>query len=255
MYTEYLNNAKAWALEAGEILQSRFRSAHLTSQTKQNAFDVVTDADKTSESFLKEQIAKTYPDHAILGEESGLTGSGNAEWEWIIDPLDGTTNFSQGLPIFCVSIGLVHNGRPAAGVVYAPALGELFEASAGGGAFLNGKPIQCARKSELGEMVVATGAPYDRATNPDNNLQNILNVAPRVRGTRRMGSAAIDLCYTAAGFFDAYWELNIMPWDAAAGVLMVLEAGGVVRSLRENRNISIIAGSEETLAVFSPLIS
>ena len=173
---------------------------------------------------------------------------------WIIDPLDGTTNFNQGLPVFSVSIALQHNGVTVVGVVYAPYLGEMFTALKGNGAYLNGKPIHVRRNSDIGSMVVATGMPYDRDRHPDNNLDNISRVCLRVRGTRRMGSAAIDLAYTAAGYYDAYWELNLNIWDVAAGILLVQEAGGVVGSLRENRNQSVIAGSAESLSVFRPLI-
>lgn len=254
-YGEYLKMASKWAREAGDILMGYFRRRDLESDTKLNIFDVVTEADKASEAFLIRSIRAAYPSHAILAEESGEAGSSGSEWRWVIDPLDGTTNFSQGLPVFCVSIGLEYRGETVVGVVFAPKLGELFEACRGGGATLNGEPLHCSGKSDLDRMVVATGVPYDKAVNPDNNLDNILRVAPRVRGVRRMGSAAIDLAYTAAGFFDAYWELNLKPWDVAAGALMVSEAGGVVESIRSDRNVSVIAGSPASLDVFRQLIN
>lgn len=253
-YSKFLAEATKWAIEAGEVQLEYFRSSVLRSNTKQNDFDVVTEADKSSEKLIMESIARTFPDHGILSEESGEAGKCNSEWRWVIDPLDGTTNFSKGLPVFSVSIALEHNGEIVVGVVYAPYLHDLFQAAKGCGATLNGEYIHCKANRDLPTMVVATGMPYDRAMNPDNNLDNIARVCTKVRGTRRMGSAAIDLCYTAAGFFDAYWELNLNPWDVAAGALMMKEAGGTVRSIRDNRNISIIAGHEETLEVFSPLI-
>lgn len=253
-YSLYLAKAVELARAAGEIQLSYFRNPRLSSQTKLNSFDVVTEADKASERLILDGIRSTFPQHAILSEESGKEGTKDAEWLWVIDPLDGTTNFNQGLPVFSVSIALQHKGSTVVGVVYAPYLGELFTAVRGQGAYLNGNPIHVRHNTDLGTMVVATGMPYDRDRHPDNNLDNISRVCLRVRGTRRMGSAAIDLAYTAAGYYDAYWELNLNPWDVDAGILLVQEAGGIVGSLRENRNQSVIAGSAETLEVFRPLI-
>lgn len=253
-YTVYLDKAVELARSAGEKQLSFFRNPELAFQTKLNSFDVVTEADKASERLIIEGIHSAFPGHSVLAEESGRDGTDDAEWLWIIDPLDGTTNFNQGLPVFSVSIALQHNGVTVVGVVYAPYLGEMFTALKGNGAYLNGKPIHVRRNSDIGSMVVATGMPYDRDRHPDNNLDNISRVCLRVRGTRRMGSAAIDLAYTAAGYYDAYWELNLNIWDVAAGILLVQEAGGVVGSLRENRNQSVIAGSFESLSVFRPLI-
>lgn len=253
-YQKYLESALAWAKEMGRIQLSHFRSQHLEMHSKLNNFDVVTAADKESEEYIKKVITATYPDHAILSEESGAGGTETSEWRWVIDPLDGTTNFSQGLPVFSVSIALEHKGVIVVGVVYAPYLNELFHAVKGGGAWLNGRRLSVTHKVELSAMVVATGMPYDRDRNPDNNLDNISRVCMQVRGTRRMGSAAIDLAYTAAGFYDAYWELNLNPWDVNAGILLVQEAGGVVKSIRENRNCSIVACSQKTLQVFGKLL-
>lgn len=253
-YTVYLDKAVELARSAGEKQLSFFRNPELAFQTKLNSFDVVTEADKASERLIIEGIHSAFPGHSVLAEESGRDGTDDAEWLWIIDPLDGTTNFNQGLPVFSVSIALQHNGVTVVGVVYAPYLGEMFTALKGNGAYLNGKPIHVRRNSDIGSMVVATGMPYDRDRHPDNNLDNISRVCLRVRGTRRMGSAAIDLAYTAAGYYDTYWELNLNIWDVAAGILLVQEAGGVVGSLRENRNQSVIAGSFESLSVFRPLI-
>ena len=253
-YQEYLDKATELALKAGEIQLKYFRSRGLKSATKQNEFDVVTEADKASEKCITDGIKEAYPTHGILAVESGAIANQDSEWQWVIDPLDGTTNFNQGLPAFSVSIALKHKGQTVAGVVYAPYLRELFTATAGGGAYMNGNRLECGRNTHLETMVTATGMPYDRAVNPDNNLDNIGRVSTRVRGIRRMGSAAIDLAYTAAGYFDAYWELNLQPWDVAAGSLIVEEAGGRVESIREDRNMSVIAGSSETLRVFRPLI-
>lgn len=239
-YDKYLDAALKMANEAGEVLLSYFRSDRLETQTKSNDSDVVTAADKASERIIKNFIHSEFPDHGILSEESGQENF-DREWRWVVDPLDGTTNFSQGLPVFSVSIALEHNGEAVVGVVYAPYLGELFHAVKGSGAFLNGKPIHCSHKSRLSQAVVATGVPYDKRENADNNLREIARTVPEVRGVRRLGSAAIDLSYTAAGFYDAYWELNLNRWDVAAGILIAKEAGATVASIRENRNFSILA--------------
>ncbi len=163
----------------------------------------------------------------------------------MIDPLDGTTNFSQGLPLFCVSIGIEHNGETVAGVVYAPYMDELFHAVKGEGAMLNGNPIKVSGKTRLDHSVVSTGFPVDKDVNPDNNLDNVARVMPCVRGLRRLGSAAVDICYCAAGFLDGYWEMNLHEWDVNAALLILAEAGGKAESFRDDRNVSIVAGTPE----------
>lgn len=250
---EYLDFAIKMAKEAGEIQKSLFRSNSLSITTKSSLTDVVTEADKRSEALIISEIKSRFPHHSILAEESGIT-EGEKEWQWVVDPLDGTTNYSQGLPVFSVSIALRHNGETVVGVVFAPYLDELFTAVKGGGAFLNGTPIRCAKKPELARMVVATGMPYDRAENPDNNLDNIENVVNRVRGIRRMGSAAIDTCYVAAGYFDAYWEMGIHEWDVAAGELIALEAGALVERFRDEERIAELVCSPDAYDAFRPLI-
>lgn len=237
-----LSAALVMAEKAGAIHMAYFRKAGLEQSTKLNDSDVVTIADKESEAAVIEFIHRNFPSHGIISEESGNEHD-DREWRWVIDPLDGTTNFSTGLPAFCVSIALERDGEAVLGVVFAPRLGECFYAVRGMGAWLNGKPIRCSGKSELSKAVVATGMPYDRRDNPDNNLAEISRVALRVRGIRRMGSAAIDLCYTAAGFLDAYWELNLNRWDVAAGCLVASEAGAVVESIRSDRNHSVLASA------------
>ncbi len=227
------------ARAAGQIQLEYFRSCKFDIDTKLNTYDVVTTADKESENLIISMIQRNYPTHGIISEEAG-TKDGNLDYRWVIDPLDGTTNFSQGLPVFSVSIALEYNEETVIGVVYAPYLNELFYAIKGEGAFFNGKKIRCSTKTNLEEAVVSTGFPYDKRENPDNNIKEISKVAPRVRGLRRMGSAAVDMCYVAAGYFDAYWELNLKRWDVAAGSLIAMEAGANVFSLRENRNHSIL---------------
>lgn len=250
---KYIEAAIEMARGAGEIHMRYFRAPVLESETKLNSFDVVTEADMESERFIKAYISEHFPDHGIISEESGADHS-NRDWRWVVDPLDGTTNFKNGLPVFSVSIALEFKGEAMIGVVYAPYLRELFHSVKGRGAFLNGRDIQCSEQTNLDRAVVATGMPYDRADNPDNNLVEIERVVCKVRGTRRLGSAAIDLCYTAAGFYDAYWELNLKQWDVAAGILIAEEAGAVVESIRDDRNCSILACAPSLLDKFKPLV-
>lgn len=238
----FLNAALYMAEMAGNIHLNYFRKGDIQQTTKLNDSDVVTIADKESEAAVLSYIREHFPSHGIISEESGRSHE-DREWRWVIDPLDGTTNFTAGLPAFCVSIALEHNNEAVIGVVYAPYLGECFYAVKDGGAWFNGRPIHCSDKTEISKAVVATGMPYDRNDNPDNNLVEISKVALRVRGVRRMGSAAIDLCYTAAGFFDAYWELNLNRWDVAAGQLIAKEAGACIDSIRIGRNHSVLASN------------
>lgn len=242
---EYLRKtverASDWAREAGEIQLRHWRGGEsLGISTKYNDYDIVTVADKESENLIKSRIKEFYPDHDILSEETGEEGK-KSDWRWVVDPLDGTTSYSQGLPVFSVSIALEYKGESVAGVVYIPRLDELFTAIKGEGAFLNGKRIHCSGKTDLRHAVVATGMPVDKKENPDNNLDLISRIVTDVRGIRRLGSAAVDLCYTAAGFFDAYWEPALHRWDIAAGRLVAAEAGAVVEFYRDDRPYSILA--------------
>lgn len=252
-YQPLLAAAFTMAENAGKIHMRYFRKAGLEQHTKLNDSDVVTIADKESEAFIIDFVHRHFPEHGIIAEESGREHE-EREWRWVIDPLDGTTNFAMGLPAFCVSIALEHCGEAVLGVVYAPYLGECFYAVRGAGAWLNGKVLHCSDKTELSKAVVATGMPYDRNDNPDNNLAEICRMALKVRGIRRMGSAAIDLCYTAAGFFDAYWELNLNRWDVSAGQLIATEAGVIIEPIRSARNHSILASSPRLQAAMRSLL-
>lgn len=250
-----LHDATLWAREAGNALLGYFRSGNLNITAKFNDSDIVTAADKAAERILLNHIHTTYPTHGILSEESGEERESSDGYRWVIDPLDGTTNFSAGLPQFSVSIGIELNGETIIGLVYAPYLNELFYAVKGEGAFLNGKPISTSDNSILARAVVTTGFPVDKDRTGDNNLDNVSRVLPHVRGMRRLGSAALDLCYVAAGFLDGYWELNLHPWDVCAGLLILTEAGGKFKYFRDNRNISILAASPGIYPSLSPLIS
>ena len=237
-----LELAITWAKEVGKIHLSYFRGNNLDIHTKSNVYDVVTRADKESEAFLLARIQEEFPMHAVLGEETG-EHAGTGGYRWVLDPLDGTNNFSQGLPVFTVSVGLQYEGNTILGVVYAPYLDELYTAVKGKGAFCNGKPIHVSMKPDLAHSVLGTGFPYDKDVNPDNNVSNLAAILPHLRGVRRMGSAAYDLCCTAAGWLDGYWELGLSLWDMCAGALIVEEAGAIVVPFREARGISVIAGN------------
>lgn len=214
------------AREAGAFLKEHVGRVRAVETKEDQERNLVSEIDKGSEAGIIAKIRGRYPGHAILAEESG--GSGDAEYTWVIDPLDGTTNFLHGVPIFCVSIGIERRGELVAGVVYDPNLDELFTAEAGGGAYLNGRRLQVSAGDALIRSLLVTGFPYDIGRNPHHAVEHFTNFLMRARGIRRLGSAALDLCYTAAGRFDGFWEVNLHPWDMAAGVLLVREAGGTV---------------------------
>jgi len=239
---EVMENVKQIALETGRLQRENLGRKDLQIATKTTLSDLVTEIDKKSEQLIVAFITKHYPDHAILAEESGLTDKAS-DYLWIIDPLDGTGNYIQGLPIFAVSIALQYRGETMLGVVYAPVTDQLFTAIKGQGAYLNGNRIFVSAKTELIESVLATGFPFDIAGNPVNNITYFSELALKTRAIRRMGAAAYDLACVAAGQFDGYWELNLSPWDVAAACLMVEEAGGAIIDFRTDRGISIIAGN------------
>lgn len=232
------------AREVGAMQREHLGRCDLAVQTKSSSIDLVTEVDVRSEGMILAVLRREFPQTAILSEESGPSGP-EAEYCWIVDPLDGTTNYAQGLPVFAVSIALQRRGETVLGVVYAPCLDQLFTAVKGCGARLNGRPLQVARKPSLAACVLATGFPYDVATHPANNVAYFSSLVLKTRALRRFGAAAYDLACVAAGQFDGFWEMNLSPWDAAAGALLVTEAGGEVRSFREDRKISIVAGAAE----------
>lgn len=238
-----LQKVKKWAREVGEIQREHFRKENIKINTKSTGVDLVTEVDELCEKHILSSIKEYYPLHGILSEEFGKDDL-KSDYLWIVDPLDGTTNYAQGLPIFTVSIALEYNNETVLGVVYAPIVDQLFEALKGKGAYLNGEKISVKNKSLLNQCVLATGFPYDRALAKDNNVNYFAQFVPKVRGLRRMGSAAYDLASVALGSLDGYWELNLSPWDIAAGKLILEEAGGRVIFLKEKRGISLIAGNE-----------
>ena len=222
-----LNVAIEAAREAGKFLRYSICRVRTIETKKGEERNLVTEIDKASEEKIIGAIRRHYPHHAVLAEESGASES-PAEYKWIIDPLDGTTNFLHGVPIYCVTIAVERKGEVVAGVVYDPNLEELFTAEKGSGAYLNGKRIRVSQVSELIQSLLVTGFPYDIAKNPDSAVEHFVNFLMEGQGIRRLGSAALDLSYVAAGRLDGFWEVNLNPWDMAAGVLLVREAGGKV---------------------------
>jgi myo-inositol-1(or 4)-monophosphatase len=222
-----LNFAIETARAAGHLLLEKY--GRITAVTKKGDYNLVTEADLASEALIIERIKSHYPRHMILAEESGDTVvvGGDAKWKWIIDPLDGTTNFAHGYPCFCVTIALEHDGELVVGVTYDPTRNELFTAEKGQGASLNFKPIHVSSTEKLSESLLVTGFPYDFKDRHDF-ARHLTDFLLGARGVRRDGSAAIDMAYVACGRFDGFWEEGLNPWDVAAGVLMINEAGGRV---------------------------
>jgi myo-inositol-1(or 4)-monophosphatase len=192
-----------------------------------SAVDIVTDVDLQSEQEVCATLLAAFPTHSVLGEEGGARVGTDPRYRWIVDPIDGTTNYAHGFPFFCVSIGFEVEGKLTLGVAYAPSLDELFVAEAGRGATVNGRPIQVSATSELTQALLSTGFPYDRREFA-RALKSFELMSMRSQAVRRAGSAVLDLCYVACGRLDGYWEHQVKPWDMAAGVLVVLEAGGTV---------------------------
>lgn len=251
---ELLHDCTLWAKEAGRVQLEYFRGNNLDIKAKFNDSDIVTAADKASEEIIISNIRKKYPAHSILSEESGKSDN-ESDYHWVIDPLDGTTNFSSGLPEFCVSIGIQYKRQTIIGVVFAPYLGELFHAVRGKGAFINGKKISTGCNTDIHKAVVTTGFPVDKDRTADNNMDNVARVLPLVRGLRRLGSAAVDISYVAAGYLDAYWELNLHEWDVCAALLIAEEAGAKYEFFRNDRNISVVVANPGIMPQILPLLS
>jgi len=226
---QFLAFAVATARRAGDFLRTHFGEQHHIEY--KGEINLVTEADRRSEAVIIAAIRECFPNHAILAEESPAL-AGSSSCRWIVDPLDGTTNYAHGFPMFCVSLALEVEGTVTVGVVYQPLLDEMFTAAKGQGAFLNGRPIHVSTTAALSHSLLATGFPYDIRVGGDNNMGHFFHMAMRAQALRRAGSAALDLAYVAAGRFDGFWELRLAPWDMAAGTLLVEEAGGTVTDLR-----------------------
>ena len=242
-----LKDIERLARQAGQILRAGYQKEHRVEY--KGVIDLVTEVDHQSEEYLLSQIQQKFPDHRILAEESGEV-DGRDEHLWYVDPLDGTVNYAHAIPIFSVSIAYAHAGKMKLGVVYDPMRDELFSAERGQGAWLNGKAIHISSVSDLQHSLLVTGFPYDMWTSPVNNLDYFGRFAKITQGVRRLGSAALDLCYVAASRFDGFWELSLKAWDVAAGGLIAEEAGAKVTNLESAADYisppqSVIAASPQ----------
>lgn len=248
-----LNTAVKAARKAGSIINRASQNVDLVRVGQKGRADFVTEVDHAAEAAIIDTLHKAYPDHAILAEESGAKGQ--SEYTWIIDPLDGTTNFIHGLPQYAVSIALEHRGVITQAVVHDPSRNEIFTATRGAGAFLDERRIRVARRDQMREALIGTGFPFRETDNIDLYLAAFKAVAQETAGIRRPGAAALDLAYVAAGRLDGFWESGLSPWDMAAGSLLILEAGGLVTDFAGEpaymENGRIVAGSPR---IFGQLI-
>ena len=227
-----LNTAVKAARRAGNIINRATRNLDVLTVRTKSAHDFVSEVDHEAEHSIVELLRTAYPEHAILAEEGGA--SGHSDYVWVIDPLDGTTNFLHGFPQYAVSIALMHRGVLNQAVVYDPTRNDLFTASRGRGAFLNDQRIRVSRRVRLGDALIGTGFPFRRFHHIDVYLAILREVMQKAPGVRRPGAASLDLAYVAAGRLDGFWEFGLSPWDMAAGALLILEAGGLVGDLEGN---------------------
>lgn len=237
-------HATQLAREAGALIMERFGRAHQIKH-KSSVFDVATEADQAAEDYIVAALTSAYPSHRVVGEEGGGYGNPDGDHSWYIDPVDGTTNFAGNIPHFCVSIALADSsGQPLVGVVYDPNADELFSAVRGAGATLNDQPIHVSEVAKLEESVCAMGFPYVKQPQQSDHFRQFEYFVPRTRGTRRFGSAALELCWVAAGRFEAYWEWNISRWDFFAGALIVEEAGGKMSDFHGEKSAAYYDGKQ-----------
>lgn len=252
-----LNIAIKAARRAGQIINRASNDLDLLKVTTKQPNDFVTEVDKAAEAVIIETLQEAYPGYGILAEESGLSEGkgGDTEYRWIIDPLDGTTNFIHGLPQYAISIALAKGDVIEQAVVFDPNRNELFTASKGGGAFLNERRIRVSRRVKLGDALIGTGFPYRMFDKIDLYLAIFKELAEKTAGQRRPGAASLDLAYVACGRYDGFWEFGLSPWDMAAGALLISEAGGLISDLRGDANYletgNVIAGTPK---VFAPLL-
>jgi myo-inositol-1(or 4)-monophosphatase len=245
-----LSTAVKAARRAASIITRASQDTNLLQIQHKDHNDFVTEVDRAAEATIIETLLDAYPNHAILAEESGQQG--DSEYQWIIDPLDGTTNFLHGFPQYCISIALVHNGQLEQGVIYDPTRNDLFTASRGQGAFLNDRRIRVSKTLKLADALIGTGFPYRDFTYLDTYMGMLREVLQKSAGVRRPGSAALDLAYVAAGRFDGFWEIGLNKWDIAAGCLLVKEAGGLVGDFQGDDSYidsgNIVAGTPKVFA-------
>ena len=222
------------ARRAASVIQRASNNLDILRPEQKRPNDFVSEVDRAAEQTIIDTIRDAYPDHAILAEESGASRIGQSEFEWIIDPLDGTTNYLHGYPQYCISIALSVRGVLSHAVIYDPNRNDLFTASRGAGAFLNDRRIRVGKRTQLSDCLVATGHPHVNTSQLDLDMAQLKAMIQRTVGVRREGSAALDLAYVACGRTDGYWEMNLKPWDIAAGSLLVQEAGGIITDLTGN---------------------
>ena len=236
------------ATKAGRSLSRDFGEVQNLQVSLKGPGDFVSQADRRAEEIVHTELSRSRPDYSFLMEESGAVAGSDSQHRFIIDPLDGTTNFLHGIPIFAVSIGLERQGQIVAGVIYNPAMDELYTAERGGGAFLNDRRLRVGARRKLSDSVIGTGIPHLGRGHHGNFLGEMRHVMAEVAGVRRMGAAALDLAYVAAGRLDGFWESGLSPWDMAAGILMIREAGGFVSDAEGGTDMlekgSIVAGNE-----------
>jgi myo-inositol-1(or 4)-monophosphatase len=254
-----LNTAVTAARRAGALINRASSDIGKLTITSKRPRDFVSEVDRAAESEIIKILRKAYPDHAILAEESGAHAAvAKSEYQWIIDPLDGTTNFLHGMPQYCVSIGLLHRGVLSQGVVFDPTRDELYTASRGRGAFLNDTRIRCSKTLKLGDALIGTGFPFRELKHLKVYVAMFEEMTRQCAGVRRPGSAALDLCYVAAGRYDGFWEIGLSAWDMAAGALMIREAGGLVGDLDGGEqfleNGRILAGTPKIYAQMLSLL-
>lgn len=254
-----LNIAVKAARKAGGVILRASRDVDLLKVESKRQNDFVTEVDRAAEAAVIGVLREAYPNHSILGEESGLARGSQAEFQWIIDPLDGTTNFIHGVPQYCVSIGLLHKGVPTQAVIYDPNRNELFTATRGAGAFANDRRMRVSRRERITESLIGTGFPYSKVDSLERYIAMFRKVTLNCAGIRRPGAAALDLAYVAAGRFDGFWEMGLSPWDMAAGILLVTEAGGLVGNFSGETGYmesgEIIAGNPRVFAQLVQIIS
>jgi myo-inositol-1(or 4)-monophosphatase len=242
------------ARKAGRSLVKDFREVENLQVSTKGPGDFVSKADREAERIVKEELLAARPTYGFLGEEGGEVAGADPTRRWIVDPLDGTTNFLHGIPHWAVSIALEHKGEIVAGVVFDAAKDELFWAEKGAGAWMNDKRLRVSGRRHMHEALFATGIPFGAKAGLPTSLQDLARLMPGTAGMRRFGAAALDLAWVAAGRYDGYWELNVKPWDVAAGILLVKEAGGLVAPVREHHHIvndgSVICANEP---LFEPL--
>ncbi len=236
------------ALKAGRSLSRDFGEVQNLQVSLKGPGDYVSQADRKAEEIVFAELSRARPGYAFLMEERGAVDGDDAQHRWIVDPLDGTTNFLHGIPIFAVSIGLERQGQLVAGVVYNPAMDELYTAERGGGAFMNDRRLRVSGRTKIVDAVIGTGIPHIGRGNHPNYLIELRHVMGDAAGIRRMGAAALDLCYVAAGRLDGFWEDGLSPWDVAAGALILREAGGFATDRKGSNDVlesgTIVAGNE-----------